>query len=284
MKARKRFAENCIPVKFGKRSTIATFVPLLAVGLLLLSMPTSSKNCIAEAFKHAQAPVYAATIQWERLVNTLRTSAIPRAKLVAFCEDLLRENELLRLQLAAADEKRSANAAAEARKIGNFTVIPAKVIRRDIATWASELLINSGSADGIRAGMGVISQNRVVGRVKSVNSKTATVELLTSPQFRMVVHAAVDSEMSPIIFTGGSGNIFGKSNGTVTNVPPNFSRNGEKIALVTSELSGIFPKNIAVGVIDYPGHSEGNCSIGVILNGEALSKIREVAVLANDGD
>ena len=285
MKVRKKFAENCIPVKFRRRNAIVAFAPLFAVAALLPLLPTSLKHNAREAFKHVQIPVCAATIRWEKFVNALKIKTIPKADLVPLCENLLRENELLRLQLATSTGKNyERNGGKEMREIGNFILIPARVIRRDLATWASELLIDGGSRDGIYPAMGVISQNRVIGRIKTVNHRTAVVELLTSPQFRMVVHAAEDPEMAPIVFTGGERNTLGKSRGRVANVPSDIAQSNEKITLVTSELSGIFPGNIAVGTIDSSRVAEKNCSMDVILDGEALSKVYEVAVLANVGD
>jgi rod shape-determining protein MreC len=166
--------------------------------------------------------------------------------------------------------------------IGNFVPKPARVIRRDIATWMNELTINVGAQHGITAGMGVISKNCVVGRVKSVNQRTSTVELLTSPQFRIVVHASGDPVNHPIIFSGNERSASGKAIGVATNIPSSLCQSNDDVVLVTSELSGIFPKNITVGTVPITDPAEEYYfSADVTLNTELLSKLYEVAVLIN---
>jgi cell shape-determining protein MreC len=247
---------------------------------VLWIIPLSLKNDIRAAFEYIQFSS-SAGIQTAKAIRSLNPRIISKSKLISLCEDLIQENSSLRLQLSInlgqleehfPDEKM--------HTIGNFMIKPAKVIRRDMATWSNELLINIGTVDGILNGMGVISQNCVIGRIKTARAKTSIVELITSPQFRMVVHAAKDAEGNPIVFSGDETNAFGHAMGNATSVPANIAENDEAILLVTSELSGIFPKNIAIGTVNPPREIVGNSfSAAAILNDKLLSRLYEVAVL-----
>jgi rod shape-determining protein MreC len=201
-----------------------------------------------------------------------------KSKLITLCEDLVRENLFLKLQLSAAETQNFPEG--KTFKIGNFTAKPAKVIRRDIAGWSSELLVDIGSDDGIFEGMGVICQNHAIGRIKAVSPKASTVELITSPQFRMIVHAEKDAEGNPIIFVGDEKNMLGHSIGSAANVPASIVEDDREIVLVTSELSGVFPRNILIGTVKPPEEIFGNSfSAAVVLNDTLLSRLYEVAVL-----
>ncbi|MDR2737760.1 MAG: rod shape-determining protein MreC [Puniceicoccales bacterium] len=285
MKTSKRFADSCFPVESKKRNVIGGFAPLLFVAALMWILPATLKKDIRAAFEYVQAP-FNLSVNWlGKIENSLKTDTISRRKLIAICEDLMREISFLRLELSVLQEKSMDGG--ESYELENFTLKPARVIRRDIATWANELTIDAGSDNGIRDGMGVISKNYVVGRVKSTTPATSTVELVTSPAFRMVVHAAGDTEMNPIVFSGNGQAFINRATGVATNIPLSVLQGGEKITLVTSPLSGIFPKNITIGTVNSTGiigENRKRFSTKVTLDGELLSKIYEVSVLINRGD
>lgn len=60
--------------------------------------------------------------------------------------------------------------------------IPAEVVGRDPASWLERLVVNRGTADGVRRGAGVITPQGVVGRVSEVTLYSATVMLLPDAQ------------------------------------------------------------------------------------------------------
>jgi cell shape-determining protein MreC len=249
-------------------------------------IPASFRNNIKSAFAYAQVPIYAASVQLENLRSAFSKGALSKKDLAIFCENLMRENIALQLKVATlAEDILDISEAEQEYRIGNFIMKPARVIRRDIASWTNELIVDVGTNHGVAEGMGVISQNYVVGRIKSAHAKTSVVELISSPQFRMVVHAGGDVTRSPIVFSGNGHNLFSQATGIATNIPTEIMSDGEPIGLITSELSGVFPKNISVGLIKPPEeHGNSFFSSNVILNNDLLSKLYEVAALINIGD
>jgi cell shape-determining protein MreC len=287
VKDSKKFSENCLVVADKRQSVSRHYLPLIFIIALIWLVPIPFWDSVQSAFMYVQVPIYTMSIQLENLRNTFLKGTLSRRQLTIFCENLMRENLALQLNLQlkiATLTDNATNTPQSERKygIGNFMVKPARVIRRDIASWTDELIINIGSNHGIAEGMGVISQNHVVGRIKSVSAKTAVVELISSPQFRMVVHAAGDTTRTPIVFSGNGHNFLNQGVGIATNILTEIVSDGKQITLVTSDLSGVFPKNITVGFIKLQGEHERKIfSSDVILNNGLLSKLYEVAVLVN---
>ncbi|MDR2776698.1 MAG: rod shape-determining protein MreC [Puniceicoccales bacterium] len=286
MKDSKKFAENCLPVADERRNTPSYYLPLVFIIALMWLIPTSFRNNVKSAFAYVQVPIYAASAQLENLRNAFPQRTLSKRDLIIFCENLMQENIALQLKVATlAKDIPDISQSEQDYRIGNFIAKSARVIRRDIASWTNELIVDVGTNRGVAEGMGVISQNYVVGRIKSVHAKTSVVELISSPQFKMVVHARGDVTRSPIVFSGNGHNVFSQATGIATNIPMEIVSDGEPISLVTSELSGVFPKNISVGLIKSPGEHESSFfSSSVALNNDLLSKLYQVAILINLGD
>jgi rod shape-determining protein MreC len=278
-----KFTTNCWPVESKHRNIAGNLIPLIFVVAICWLIPTEIKYGTMVAFERIQAPIYASVAALEDLEAGIGAKIISRSELVNLCRDLVRQNLFLRAtMLNSTGQPVDSNHDIETGNIGNFMPRPARVIRRDITAWMNELTIDIGAQHGITAGMGVISKNCVVGRVKSVSQKTSTVELLTSPQFRIAVHATGDPMNHPIIFSGNERSVSGKAIGVATNIPSSVCQGNVEVVLVTSELSGIFPKNIVVGTVTVTDPAEEYYfSADVTLDDELLSKLYEVAVLVN---
>ncbi|MDR2432149.1 MAG: rod shape-determining protein MreC [Puniceicoccales bacterium] len=283
MKDSKKFSENCLTVADKRRNIHSHYLPLVFIIALVWLIPASLRNNIKFAFAYVQVPIHAASVQLENLRSAFFKGTLSKGDLVTFCENLMRENIALQLKVTTSAENVPDISKFEREyRIGNFMVKPARVIRRDIASWTNELIVDVGTNHGVAEGMGIISQNYVVGRIKSAYAKTSVVELISSPQFRMVVHARGDATRSPIVFSGNGHNFFSQATGVATNIPREIISDGEPINLVTSELSGVFPKNISVGLIKSSRKHEGSFfSSNVTLNNDLLSKLYQVAILIN---
>lgn len=74
---------------------------------------------------------------------------------------------------------------------GGFKVVAARVIGRGSAsTFSQTVILDQGSRSGIKADMSVISENGLVGLVKSVTGSTAIVQLISDPNFKVGVRIA----------------------------------------------------------------------------------------------
>ena len=74
---------------------------------------------------------------------------------------------------------------------GNYKVVAARVIARGSASSFSQTItIDAGSSSGIHSDMTVISQNGLVGLVKSTTGSSAIVLLMSDPSFKVGVRIA----------------------------------------------------------------------------------------------
>ena len=107
----------------------------------------------------------------------------------------LATNKLLKSELAASADTKGQlaqfKAVLDLAGRGNYKVVAARVIARGSASSFSQTItLDAGSSSGIRSDMTVISQNGLVGVVKSTTSSTAIVLLLSDPSFRVGVRIA----------------------------------------------------------------------------------------------
>jgi rod shape-determining protein MreC len=122
--------------------------------------------------------------------------------------DLHRELDTLRL-----DNARLAEAARENEQLREqlgyqarvpWKFIPAEVIGRDPASWLERVVVNRGTADGVRTGAGVITPQGVVGRVSEAEMYSAPIMLLTENglllTIRLKPRAALNSLEHLLIF------------------------------------------------------------------------------------
>lgn len=278
MNNKKKFSSNCFPVANKKRHIFQHCLPLIWVILLLIIIPNTLKRDIKHLFEHVQAGIYTSTVTIEELRKRFENKLLSKSELVGFCEQLIRQNIFLQTQIDTIVAEKQYNH--DRYTLGNFITIPAKVLRRDIATWTNELIINIGHNDGIQKNMGVISNGYAIGRIKSTTENTSIVELLTSPTFRIACHALNDIKYHPIIFSGKNTSSLNKARGHAEEIPYEIFNNSNTITLITSSLSGIFPEGIIIGTVKSPyNKGEEYFNETVHLNGNLLSHLYEVSVL-----
>ena len=271
MKNQKKFSTNCMPVSTKKSGIWSSCVSLVCVIFIIWLLPVAFKQNVRKSFERLQIPVNLAVDKVDEFTRQLELGVISKNNLKKFCEELIGENILLRSKVGACE--------LDAPKvIGKFKVLPSKVLRRDMVTWADEILIDVGKESGVEVNMGVICKNYAIGRIKSVSEKTSTVQLITSPQFRMVVHILDDNTVTPIIFSGCEQHDFRRFYGHASGIPQNFLDDGKNLKLVTSHLNGFFPENLMVGEIHCEDFEEGSFQF-VRLNADLLTKLYEVGVL-----
>ncbi len=116
--------------------------------------------------------------------------------------------------------------------------LTARIIGHDPSDWFRTIIIDRGENDGIRKGMPVITVEGIVGQILFVSSDRAKVLMGIDP------NSAVDGLIQHCRAQGiirGNGNNY-RFNYVMKNLD---IRNGDLI--VTSGLSGVFPKGIPVG-------------------------------------
>ncbi|MBF0479428.1 MAG: rod shape-determining protein MreC [Candidatus Omnitrophica bacterium] len=189
---------------------------------------------------------------------------------------LRKANEILKAQLAGIDDvvaenQRLSQMLALKRK-NVFSSVAASVIGRDPSYWNSILVIDKGSADGVKMGQAVISPAGVVGKVTEVGRNSSKVVLITDPDFS-VAAVIEDSRESGLV----SGTLQGLSRMKYLRKDAVISV-GSRV--VTSKISSSFPENLLIGeVIQVLPTADGDSMECTVKPQIDLSRLEEVLVV-----
>jgi len=133
-----------------------------------------------------------------------------------------------------------------------FRFIPARVINNSTNRNRNFITLNQGARDGVRANMGVVSAEGVVGIVKTVSNRFSVVISLLNPMNRISSKIARNKQVGPLVWDGKDYRY-----ATLTDIP----RHVELLVgdtIVTSGLTAIFPEGIPIGVIESYTIGEGD--------------------------
>lgn len=275
---------------FSRKKGLAVYLlPFALFCALWVWLPLGIREDIRNVFVGVQAPIYSAISDTSTFIAKVKKNLISKGTLLAEYEKLARMNSYLQVciddMVNASQGRQNSNKKSVLESIeSRFNFIYANVVRRDLASWSDELVINRGAQDAIQVGDGVISGNIVVGRIKKVFRNLSIVELLSAPTFRM--SACLENDNFPVIFHGNANSDFTQYSGIaeniVTNLSENRSRKIGKVRLVSSYLSDIFPGGVTIGYINKIDDMYGGMftKTEVELDANFINTIREVAVLS----
>lgn len=130
----------------------------------------------------------------------------------------------------------------------DYTVITGAVIARNPDMWIDQIVINRGSNDGVQAGMSVMSNGGLLGRVGEANPTSSKVTLMTTNDATAVLTS------SEIILEDEA--IFGVVNGydvekgyLIMEQITSTSTIEEGADIVTSGLGGLVPRGLLIGTV-----------------------------------
>ncbi|WP_077214124.1 rod shape-determining protein MreC [Bacillus dakarensis] len=190
------------------------------------------------------------------------------AKLEADVQQLTKENEELRELI---DEKET---------LRDYTPISATVIGRNPERWHELLIINKGKVHGIEQNMAVVTANGLIGKVKSTQQFTATIQLLSANDPTNRISAEIQGEES----------VYGTIEGydgdrellKLKRIPKD-AKIVEKQNVITSGLGGIFPEGLPIGkVVDVEPDEFGLNQTAFIEPGANFYDIKNVIVVKRE--
>ena len=163
-------------------------------------------------------------------------------------QDEIALNKLLKSQIAMNTDTKGQlsqlKAVLDLAGRGNYKVAAARVIARGSASSFSQTItIDAGSSSGIRTDMTVISQNGLIGVVKSTTSSSAIVLLTSDPSFRVGVRIARNQSVGVLSGLGSTSYslVLLDSSGTI--------KTGDILITNGSEGNRPFVPGVPVGVV-----------------------------------
>lgn len=200
-----------------------------------------------------------------------------------FLVHLQEENVRLKQRIAELQEenhqmKEMALANERLRKLLQFrekispAVVAAEVIGQDPSSWFKSVTINKGKKDGVRQGMAVISSEGVIGQILKSASHYSTVLLITD--YNSAIDSIVQRNRAKAIVEGKGEN----------RCQLKYLLRTEEVnvgdIVVTSGLSGNFPKGLRVGAVqkvNKKGH--GVFQYAELVPSVDLTRLEEVLII-----
>ena len=164
------------------------------------------------------------------------------------------------------------------QKDQSLKFVPASVIGRDSNENFYGCTLDEGSVAGVLLNDPVITENGLVGWVSHVEANSCKVKTILSPDTKV---GAAD------ISTGDSGVITGGlplADKNLTKMTCLLSENGIKSGdiLVTSGLSGIYPKNLQIGEVLEITHDEYDASLYALVKPfEDILSVKDVFIVTD---
>jgi rod shape-determining protein MreC len=165
----------------------------------------------------------------------------------------------------------------EKQTLSDSEPLPATVIGRNPDRWHEMIIIDKGNLNGVKQNMAVVTAGGLIGKVKSVDQFSSTVQLLSS----------MDPKNRISVMIQGSSNIYGFVQGfdeqknllLVKSIPT-----GTKIekgqTVITSGLGGMFPRGLMVGtVVDVTPDQYGLNQTALVKPGADFYDINSVIVI-----
>ncbi len=124
-----------------------------------------------------------------------------------------------------------------------YRLIPSNVVSKTIHLRNNYLTINKGMEDGIKKGMGVISENGIIGIIKSVSENYSTVMMVLNNHSRISCKVGDKDYIGNLIWQSSDPTIM-----KLIDVPKHADiKIGDQVK--TSGYSIAFPKNIPIGKV-----------------------------------
>ena len=248
--------------------------------LLVLNLPSRTTTRIKLTLGSIFLPLFGVTGAAQQVAARTGDSLLPKSDLIRANEALRRQNQELRVQAMQSAETDRENARLRElvgwQKQKQWKLKLARVLSRDPANWWRTIQIDLGSHDGLRENLPVLTPDGLVGRVTEVSLMRAKVVLIGDANCKVPALVENDARDKGVIISSGplDGSFVSLSYlASTANVKP-----GQKV--VTSDLSGIFPKGIPIGLVAdaHPVESGLYLEAEVKLSAK-LSSLEEVWVL-----
>ena len=237
---------------------------------------------MAKAIDRVLAPVVRAqSTLMERLNFIINLFSISEDQVALVAENEELKNQVAELQNRIIQLQQNLNEAdilyallGFARSSPDEQYVPAKVIGKDPSPFLKYILIDQGSDAGIRAGMPVVTNKGLVGRIDAVTASASRVRLITDST-SMINAVVVDVDAECVVQGSITGDITIEMVSQDVNLEP-----GQVVQ--TSGLGGDYPADFIVGqVLNVNQINNEIFQSASILPAEDFNSLQAVLVVSN---
>jgi len=264
-----------------KYKTVIFVVAILAISLILLSYNLKHETgtgLVKKVVLEAAAPVHNILILSVKSVSNAWLRYVFLVGLEHDNRDLKKKIDELKAELILYQE-----GYLEAQRLKkllllkdsyNYHFISAQVIAKEPAALSRTIMINKGSAHGLKAGMPVIAPPGLVGRLTDVSWHVSKVLLLIDESSNIDVFLQRTRTQGIIRGAGSRGCILQYISKTQD------VKEGETV--LSSGIGGVFPKGLLAGVISRVDRQDAGLFLKINITPFVdFSKLEEVLVLAD---
>ncbi|MGG3469262.1 rod shape-determining protein MreC [Neobacillus pocheonensis] len=175
------------------------------------------------------------------------------------------------------DNKELRDILGEKKTLRDFKPMPATVIGRNPDRWHEMIIIDKGNLNGIKKNMAVVTANGLIGKVKTVNQFSSTVQLLSAMDPKNRISVTIQGGTSIYGFVQGFDDK--KKLLLVKSIP-----SGVKVEkdqnVITSGKGGVFPEGLVVGkVVEVKPDQYGLNQTALVKPGADFYDIENVIVI-----
>ncbi|WP_251549375.1 rod shape-determining protein MreC [Neobacillus muris] len=165
----------------------------------------------------------------------------------------------------------------EEKTLRDMEPSPATVIGRNPDRWHEMLIIDKGSLSGIKKNMAVVTADGLIGKVKSVNQFSSTVQLLSAMDPKNRISALIQSDTNIYGFVQGYDD---KEKALLVKGIPSGAKVEKGQTVITSGLGGVFPQGLLIGkVVDVKPDQYGLNQTALVKPGADFYDIENVLVI-----
>lgn len=261
-----------------KTAILVVTVVMIALGLVLFSMKYGSERILLKKIVlEVASPVQGAL---DASLKSVRDAWLRYIFLVGVQDENKKLKKRGELEATVNAYQEAYLEAQRLRKIldvenqSNHTFVCARVIGKELGALSRTLLINKGSADGLKSGMPVLAPAGLIGRLTDVSWHYAKVLLLIDENSHM--DAIVQRNRTQGIVSGAG------PEGMILKYVPQTQDVQEGDVVVSSGIGGVFPAGLMVGrVHDVDRKNTGLFLKISVLPFADLSRLEEVLVLTS---
>ena len=256
---------------------------LLSVLLVLLMISVFTKNVENNAISSAFSGISYGLSKVTAAATDNNVHSMSYDELLDAYKDMQKENAELRTQVVDYYDTKAENTRLWKfydlkKEHADYSLIPARVLRRDVNDEYNSFTLDKGTASGVSIGDPVVTDNGVVGWICEADAATAKVATVLSPRTSI---GAVDNKSKDTGIVTGRTKYAEKGQMIFSKLlSDNKVKEGDIIT--TTGISGLYPKGLILGKVTEVCYDTYDASYYAVIEPyDTIKKLKEAAVITS---